>query len=595
MIFSRFFSKKYHYIYFDLTKNQLIKTKLVKSEVESISEKDFEENLTNIKVFLKTLKIHLEKTELELSNFNYQFIEIIKNSLKEIESNLFNLNKSNFEDFLLKLREIYKSYLTTITNASWQSPDYGYSKNSQHGIFQKKIYAFYNDYQRYKTDTTFLEKEFDKKTSNINNVKKRIYILNSGMGAFSSILDTFTDFEIEKKLAGNNLYFELFSLLKRKKNIFFVEEDNTKEVLDFIKEQQPKYLFFDPVNNNHKMNVFDFKALFEYYKKNPPTVLTSIVIDTSLCLEFFNINSFFDNDFPEKLNIYLFRSLQKMDQMGLDISQGGVIVHYGQLETNLELYRQMGNNLEEMGLLNFELMSNLNLEQKLLRHSRNTLILADFLSSLKNKVLEKVIHPSLNNSNFKQHYNTPLLFFKLNKVFTFEDNNFFMQELIKEAKDNNFSLSSGSSFGFNNSRIMPVSFDDSNEIYFRLSLGMENLEEVFLLTEIFEKTFDSFLIKIKLAYEKQEIPLFKAKVTKFHEIKNNIKQEKTFDEKAFFQLSFLMTEIMKDLIKFESFKEIKDFYKKQKDLYITDFLSISNYANDDMKKKMIKYINDYLQ
>lgn len=594
MIFSKFLSKKYPYIYFDLSKNQLIKTKLVKSEVESISKKDFEEDLSNIRAFLKNFKIHLEKTEPELSSFEKQFIEILKNNLKELEAKLVNLNKANFEEFLIELRNIYKKYLTTITNASWQSPDYGYSKIEQHGIFQKKIYAFYNDYQRYKTDTTFLEKEFDKKTSNLNNVKKRIYIINSGMGAFSSILDTFDDFETEKKLAGNNLYFELFALLKRKKNIFFMEEDNTAEIIDFIKAQQPKYLFFDPVNNNHKMKVFDFKALFDYYKKNPPIVLTSIVIDTSLCLEFFDLNSFFDNDFPEKLNVYLFRSLQKMDQMGLDISQGGFIVHYGQLETNLELYRQMGNNLEEMGLLNFELMSNLNLEQKLLRHSRNTLIVADFLSGLKNKVLEKVIHPSLNNSNFKLHYNTPLLFFKLNKVFTFEDNNFFLQALIKEAKDSNFSLSAGSSFGFNNTRIMPVSFDDSNEIYFRLSLGMENLEEIFILTKIFEKTFDYFLINIKLAYENQEVQLFKAKVNKFHEIKNNIKQENIFDEKAFFQLSFLMTEIIKDLTKFESFKETKDFYRNQKDLYVNVFLSLSNNANNEIKKMIIKYLNEFI-
>lgn len=593
MIFAKLFPTKYPYIYFDLQKNQLVKTKISKNEVEVISKKDFEEDLANLSLFIKNIKIHIAKIEPELSNFDNQFIEIIKNNFQKLENNLINLNKEDFERFLLELRKIYKSYLATITNDSWQSPDYGYSKTFQHGIFQKKIYAFYNDYQRYKTDTSFLEKHFDKKTTNISNVKKRVYIFNSGMGAFSSILDTFEDFETEKKLAGNNLYFELFSLLKRKKNIFFIEEDNTKEIIDFIKKQEPKYLFFDPVNNNHKMKVFEFKELFDYYKKNPPTVVTSIIIDTSLCLEFFELSSFFDNDFPEKLNIFLFRSLQKMDQMGLDISQGGLIIHYGQLETNLELYRQMGNNLEEISLLNFELMANLNLEKKLLRHSRNTLIVVDFLSNLKNNVLEKVIHPSITRNDFKIHYNTTLLFFKLNSIFTLEDNNFFMQNLINEAKVKDFSIATGSSFGFNNTRIMPVSFDDSNEIYFRLSLGMENLEDILTLTEIFEVVFNSFLVKIKSAYEKVELPLFKAKVDKFNEIKNNIKQENTFDEKDFFQLSFLMTEIMKDLSKFENFKETSDFSKKQKELYIADFLELSVNANDETKKMIIKYISQF--
>lgn len=592
-IFAKLFPQKYPYIYFDLAKNQLVKTKLSKNEVEFISKNDFEEDLANLSLFIKNIKIHIAKNEPELSDFDNQFIEIIKNNLQKLESKLFDLNKKDFERFLLELRKIYKSYLATITNDSWQSPDYGYSKSSQHGIFQKKIHAFYNDYQRYKTDTSFLEKDFDKKTSIISNVKKRIYIFNSGMGAFSSLLDIFGDFEIEKKLAGKNLYFELISLLKCKKNIFFIEEDTTKEIIDFIKEQQPKYLFFDPVNNNHKMKVFKFKELFDYYKKNPPTVVTSIIIDTSLCLEFFELSSFFDNDFPEKLNIFLFRSLQKMDQIGLDISQGGLIIHYGQIETNLELYRQMGNNLEEISLLNFEIMANLNLEKKLLRHSRNTLILADFLSSLKNNILEKVIHPSITNNDFEIYYNTPLLFFKLNSIFTLEDNNFFMQKLINEAKVRDFSITVGSSFGFNNTRIMPVSFDDSNEIYFRLSLGMENLDDVLDLTEIFEVVFNSFLVKIKSAYEKAELPLFKAKVDKFNDIKVKINKDLNFDEKDFFQISFLMTEIMKDLSKFENFKETRDFSQKQKEIYITDFLELSVNANDEIKKMIIKYISQF--
>lgn len=597
MFLKKFFSKKYNYVYFDNGKQELITKKLLEQDILEIDKNDFAQDLLDFLRLVTIVKTDCDSKVNLLSDLNKNILELIRSKIDFILVRLYSNKVEKNEYYLLinDFRIVYKNYLSIITNESWQSPDYGSSIQKQHGIYQNKIYAFYNDYQRYRINTNLIESIFNDRKKDINGAKKTTYILNSGMASLMTLVNSFANFAYSKKIGGNNLYFESFSILKYQQNIQFFEEENIDQILEHIEKNNPEYLFFDPVVNSYKMAIFDFHKLFNYYKKNISDKNISIIIDTSLCLDLFDLSLFFKDFFPENLSIYLYRSLQKMDQFGLDISQGGIITHYGNNESMIDSYRQMGTTPSEKSILNFEIMSHFLPETKLERHSRNTLILFDYLSNLKSNLIENVFHPSKNLATFKAYHQTPLLYFSLKNFFTLEDNNYFLQELLAISKENNFFINLGTSFGFNSTRIMLVSFNDSNEIYFRLAFGMETISEVYKLIDILNILFESFLEKITKIYKNQELYLFKAKNDKYLELLENIDKTSCIEEKDFFQLSYIINDLIKDISKFENFKATKNYYKEQKEYYIENTLSFISKEkikiDNELKIRIVKYLS----
>ncbi len=594
------FEKKIKYIYFDALKNKVIRKNLTEQEIQEISEHEFKEDCYIFNENINQLVENINKLEqIKLSDFNNSVFSLLHaeiSNLSTLAKTLTTKDLKNYQKLMNSFRELFKTYISLITNQSWQAPDFGYSLDPQHGLFQEKIYSFYNDYQRYRIDTKEIENRYNLCYKNINNIKHQAYLFNSGMGAFTSLLNSFTNYQSSIKIAGKNLYFEVFSILKQDKNITFFDEKDIDSILTFIENNHPDYLFFDPVANSGHLPCCDFEKLFAYYQKNPPDKPVSVMIDITLCVHFFQINKFLSNSFPGNLNVFLYRSLQKLDQQGLDLVTGGLIIHYGNLNLLLDSFRQMGTMPTEVETATLEKLGIKNIEPKLLRHSRNALLIADYLANLKDKpesIIDKVFHPLL-NSEPESFFQVPLLFFSLKEHFNLEDNNAFLQELLKAAKAGEISLIAGTSFGFNCSRIMITTFPNSSIICFRFSPGTETLQEVYKLLNIFTEVTTNFVQNLKNLYEKENLGIYKNKKEHFNNFINTLSQNE-LDYHSFKKITLLLNDLKNSLDKFRYYKNSKIFYfnileqLSENFLKALDKLQVAN----ELKKEIIRFIADF--
>lgn len=570
-------------------RNTIIEKKFSKQEMIKLSEKQTEKDLNFIKDILDKLKVSV--FNIKSNNTNIFFNKQINIALEEIEflyKELNNLNLESFSEeeiikkrfnlylFLDKFRDVIKFVISIETSSSWQSPDYGYSLISQHGMNQTKIYAFQNDYQRYKVDSINLEKEFSKNNSNINN----IIIFNSGIGAFQTLINSFSDFEFEKILASNYLYFEIKNILKTKENIYFFNYESLEEIKELIIKNEPKYLFIDPVSNTTNLKIFPIIELIKLLSYNYSKEIV-IISDITLNIDF--ISEIEELSIPKNINLYLFRSLQKYDQFGLDLVTGGVIFHIGKNSViNLEEKKQYGTMPTEISIKTLEKFSLELSKYKFYRSAHNSLILSSFLDKNRFNVIEEVNYPLLNNKYKDNYLYIPIFFFKINQFFLLEDCQFLLNLLIEKAKELKISLLIGSSFGFNISRIMIISDEISNSIYFRFSSGIETFIEVEKIKELLELVLKSFVMKLKDKYLNKEIFSFNLKLETFF----NLVEESKNNSNLLIKLIFQFEKIKECLCKFDKYKETKDFYKNKVDEFISIILDLIDQSDISQIEKM---------
>ena len=583
--------------YFYFKNNSINKVALSKKEIQDISNEEFIINIKMLQTLYNDLVENLKRLKVEkLSSFEEKNLALLEAEMENLKIDLeetFSIeNQKEFNQLFSNFRALFKTYINLITLGSWQSPDFGYSIESQHGLTQKKIYSFQNDYQRYRVNTLNVEKELNSFYKAIGTIKPKTYFFNSGMGAFSTLIKAFENFNLQKVLAGENLYFEVKAILKNYQNVLFLPENNLSLIIDFIVKHEPKYLFFDPVANSPSLPSFDFEKLFEFYKKNPPKEESSIIIDTTLTMDLFEIFAFFKESLPNNFNIFLFRSLQKLDQNGLDLTTGGLITHYGDLKLPLDDLRQMGTMPTEQSILNLESLGFSNNRERFLRHSRNTLLLACYLNNLsnnKNSIIEKVFHPLLREKTLKEFFQIPLFFLSLKEHFNLEDANFFLSKLLENSKKANFNLIAGTSFGFNFSRIMITTFSDSNKICFRLATGIETLEEVYTLIDILELTIENFIMDLAEEYKKDNIILFKYKKDSFEEFLLKLESEKENLEEKIELCIYIIKELNSNIEKFKYYKTTKKYYQESIDYLVESLLkTVSEIKiNDEFRKKVV--------
>ncbi|MFN4152176.1 MAG: hypothetical protein ACK4IX_14640, partial [Candidatus Sericytochromatia bacterium] len=392
-------------------------------------------------------------------------------------------------------------------------------------------------------------------------------------------------------LAGNSLYFEVKNILKRKENIYFFDENDRSALENMIKELDPSYIFLDPVANSPNLTSFDFNNLFKTIERNCKDRKISIICDITL-----NVHNFdpFDiiNELPNNIDLYLFRSLQKYDQLGLDLVTGGIIIHYGKSRNNiLEELKQYGTMPTELSVKTLEYFSENILEKRFFRISKNALILSSYLKKLSetsNSVIDLVNHPLLNYFEHQKYHFIPILFFKLKEHFTLEDCQFMLQQLKESAKESNIPLVLGSSFGFNIPRIMIIDDGVSNSIYFRFSTGIQTLVEMELLKNLFQNVLDNFILKLKDEYENNNIISYNLNNSNFNKLILELKENSHLISK----ITYYFEKINNQLLKFSYYKETKSFYNSKLKEYsniLLDLISNSNLSIEEkfyLKKKI---------
>lgn len=590
-----FFKKKHHITFAD--SDGLYKATLTNEELEKLSIQENEYNNLIINELISEFSKNISQIEKkDLSEYNQKILKLITEEVQYLKNN--SLTEYEFFD---KYRSIFKSFISLIINQSWQSPDYGYNIYPQHGINQKKIYSFYNDYQRYRADTLTFEEKVLKESNDISNTNKKAYLFNSGMSAFLCLINSFKDFDSKIKIGSKNLYFEIDSFLKYQNNIEFFD-NQINDIIGFIKSNKPSFLFFDLLPNSPNLQEFNLKELFDFYISDPPNNETNIIIDTTLNFTNFNLSTYF-KDLPEKLNVFLYRSLQKLDQYGLDIVSGGILIHYGHSRLNIDGIRQMGFTPTEEQVLTLSLLPRnyLNYRYKII--CRNSLIIAYHLKNLKSEILEIVSYPMLATNLKSKNYQlttelsfhrteSPLLYFKLNDSFNLEEHNIFIKEFLHQTKLNNLPIVLGTSFGFNITRIMIIN-DQEGKICIRLSAGTEKLKQVLDICSILEKIILSFMETLLAYYKENKAEFFKAKMDMFSDyikqLENKNESNNTLDK-----LLYLFSDIMSNVKKFKNNKG-KAFYKHTLDSLAEKTLSVASRSDisDEQKKEVIKMINSF--
>lgn len=605
-MFLDFFTKKYDIFFSD--KEGVYKDSLSKDKINQLS---IEENVWKKEVIeniIDNIYFNLKKiTKKDLTTYNIKKLDFLNEQIILLKNSLDSINLNRLNN---KSREIFKNFITLITSQSWQSPDYGYNIHQQHGITQKKIYSFYNDYQRYRTDSKEIEDLLSSEYTNILEVNKKAYLFNSGMSAFLCLINSFKNFDNKLKIASKNLYFEIDSFLKYQENIKFFNNENFDQIISCIKKNQPHYLFFDLLPNTPKLKIFKLKNLFDYYINNPTSQEINIIIDTTLNFINFDISMYFDNNFPPNLNIFLYRSLQKLDQYGLDIVSSGLLVHYGNSKLNIDGIRQMGFTATEEQCLTLKLFPRDHLNYRFKIICRNSLLIAKYLSNLKNDTLEHVYHPLLEvnvknkeyslekNINLTDSINikdSPLFYLKLNSYFNLEDNNIFIKEFLDICKSENIPIILGTSFGFNISRLMLIS-DSENNIFIRFSLGMENISEVLSICNIFENICSKFLEKLMSLYKEGKTDFFKSKLELFDDYMKDIIDNKNIEENIF-KIIYLLKDIETNINKFRKNSKTSKYYNEIIENISEKILKPLSTMNDsnlkEFKKEIIRTINNF--
>lgn len=590
MIFRDFFSS-YNIPFFE--NNILCEKKFSKKDLLNTSEQQNIEDITLIEEVLIKLKETLLELELNYNNiFLNKQIELAKEELELLtkQINEIKIKSNSFENFISK-RFIFYKFLDSFRNlvkfvinleiaTSWQSPDYGYSKIPQHGINQNKIYAFQNDYQRYKVDSKNLENII---LNSYKNKKANVHIFNSGIGAFNTLISSFNDFESQVSLAGNNLYFEVKNILKRKENIYFFDENDIEMLEEMIKDLQPSYIFLDPVANSPNLTSFNLSTLFKIIERTYKDKKISIISDITLNIHNFDI--FNTINLPKNIDLYLFRSLQKHDQLGLDLATGGVIVHYGKTRKNiLEELKQYGTMPTEFSVKTLEYFSVNILEKRFIRISQNALILSSYLKNLSetpNSIIDLVNYPLLNSINHYEYHFVPLLFFKLKDHFSLEDCQCMLNQLKELALESNIPLILGSSFGFNIPRVMIIDDGVSNSIYFRFSTGIQTLEEMEIIKNLFKTLLGCFVLKLKDEYENNNIISYNLNISNFNKLILESKENNYLISKVIYYFE----KINNQLIKFSYYKETKPFYISKVKEYSNTILELISNSNLSIEEK----------
>lgn len=486
---------------------------------------DFEEllylynsNIITLNHFAKTISKVSSSLPIETSTIAFQYIKkyqllfetnskkikFIKDLLIEkanIDIQRFINLKGHFYNILRTYQEMFGSLLTSL---DWQSPSFSHSLFSQAGKQTGQIKLSLTDYKRdHHIDEKGYERSFIKEYVDAPLKFPLVsYVTNSGMSAFSTLLFFLLG---EKKLKGNilignSIYFQNKTLLKSISDIKLhtVDESNYAEIIHAMQKVHPIVIIFDSLTNTNGVIIPDLYSLLKSVVKQAKQEIIFIIDNTCLATAF--------QPFPivvgktGKVQLYMFESLLKYHQFGIDRINTGIIYGYGKDAYKLFYYRRdMGSNISDSAVNSLTIPNRKFLERRLARLNRNATSLALFLqntiSNLKSHKLQHINYPLLpHHPSYTYTQTLPFAgsFFTLQftpKYAGIKTYRRFLDLAIKEARKKGIPMVGGTSFGFNTTRIYPVALRTTETIPFlRVSVGTETIYEVHKLQEVLFNT-----------------------------------------------------------------------------------------------------------
>lgn len=340
-----------------------------------------------------------------------------------------------------------------------------------------------------------------------NDWVNEVVVFNSGMSCISNALSVLVS-SFPRKISKLKMlvlagYFETFELLNLYKHTLEINICNTQEEL-FIALTKENYdiVYIEPVTYSLDMEVLDLSDfLITAYKGLNKDKVRCFIFDTTLINNFnFPIGMIQEllSDMPHIL-LYFIQSLLKLNQLGLELSNGGVslISCNKKYSKNLN-FEQLINHTKrargyygqtpaanQLRMLENEFVCNKDLIREYTKKIfRNNAYVASQINKL--PMFKRVVHPALFKSNEGSLNESPFILVELKSEY---ENDYFNLTgiLDKKFKKDRLNICCGTSFGFQHSRFDVVLYDIITEKRFlRLSMGAYSTEEIPLIVNIFK-------------------------------------------------------------------------------------------------------------
>jgi hypothetical protein len=386
-------------------------------------------------------------------------------------------------------RRLYKQAVLLETSDSWQSPSVADSGIRQRASYQEPVLPFQNDYQRYALPVGHAEAALQALHLPIASIQPRTWVFGSGMGALATLLLALRS-EVGPWLCGTHLYFESQRLLQDG-GVQWADETDGAGLLTTICQVQPQVVVVDGLANSSALPAVDLGSVIGALADLPGQTLRTLLVDTTLLGPAFEpVDWLQGRPLPAGIRLVTYRSLQKLDQHGLDLATGGEVTVWSAMPWSLEGCRQVCGSLPtEAALALWPLPDRQAWLQRLARHERNTRLLATWLAEQHTPWLGPV--RVADDRRLGGHVG-PLFWADWAEALDGADAQRFCQFMVETARHQQVSLAYGSSFGFATTRMAAFTRSEGAGTALRVAPGVENLARLALVADVFQATLADF-------------------------------------------------------------------------------------------------------
>lgn len=369
-----------------------------------------------------------------------------------------------------------------------------------------------------------IEKEFNNYnlfSNEMNNWEQSPILFNSGMSAISTLLmfigNSFLP-RTRKKILVFGTYFEVGKLLDGYQNLFEVTyASDANDLIKKIRTDNFDVLYIEPIAWDFTLKRIEINLLLSIFSEFKFVKLRFLFLDVTLSgILQFPIGKILKSigcKFP--IVVLEASSLLKMDQFGLELSNGGITMLYShkkyssyidfsQLVQQLKIIR--GNSGHSLDMLGMQVFNTRFMHSKVLQNSyanqikENMLLFINFVESLTENSLDRQ-HQSLSliYSIDSCLYNVaPFCLFRLRTNKSKEIYMNLMRQIIKLSRRENIYINVGTSFGFQNTRIDMIEYNKNFSFFIRLSIGaFETNKNIYKLAQITSFLLNEYQVGIR--------------------------------------------------------------------------------------------------
>lgn len=404
------------------------------------------------------------------------------------------------------IRVHFSQTAAIITSIDWQSPSFLHSHFSMAGKQTGRIVGTMNDYKRdHHLDALAFENKFKQEyIDGFLKLHMQAFATSSGMAAFTTIL-TFLQMKqkiTEPILIGKSIYFENKTLVKNifKDQVVEVDEENTTGVCNTITRVQPAVIIFDSLSNTNTIIFPNLPEIIKFLLKETHRDTYLVIDNTCLSVS----SQILKQTFGKNPNIHtiVFESLNKYYQFGMDRVTGGIF--WTTVKDGFDLFKTReycGTNITDASSFVLPSPNRKLLAKRLERFERNSQFLTQNLQEnidkSPNKIIDHIVYPGLSNhQSFSWNKHVPFhgSFFSIAFKPQYQKISFykkFVEQVIFEGKRQNVEVVSGTSFGFNTTRIyLTALHSEFGDPFVRVAVGTEPKLYIEKIKDVFIHVFD---------------------------------------------------------------------------------------------------------